>query len=132
MNRLNSFIFTCLIDFSNAKALKVARIPRMSEFNSKFGGRRDNCDAKESIAFCTRYSNNMPSLIRFVYEVGSEAFIALASGTQGTTTRSFGQFSLNLGVVATVFCARRYSTRGWCGNQPQVLFPRRWLLPGYQ
>jgi len=68
---------------------------------------------------------NMPSLIRFVYEVGSEAFIALAyrrvqttrylsehSGTQGTTTRSSGQFSLNLGVVATVFCARRYSTRG--------------------
>ncbi len=27
---------------------------RMSEFNSKFGGGRDNCDAKESIAFCIR------------------------------------------------------------------------------
>ncbi len=27
---------------------------RMSEFNSKLGGGRDNCDAKESIAFCTR------------------------------------------------------------------------------
>ena len=27
---------------------------RMSEFNSKFGGGRDNCDAKKSIAFCIR------------------------------------------------------------------------------
>jgi hypothetical protein len=27
---------------------------RMSEFNSKFGERRDNCDAKEFIAFCIR------------------------------------------------------------------------------
>jgi len=55
VNRLNSFIFTCLIDFSNAKALKVAIMSRMSGFNSKFGGGGcDNCDAKESIAFCTR------------------------------------------------------------------------------
>jgi len=48
---LNSFIFTCLIDFFKAKALMAAR---MSEFNSKFGGGRDNCDAKDSIAFCIR------------------------------------------------------------------------------
>jgi len=27
---------------------------RMSEFNSKFGGGRDNCDAKDSIPFGTR------------------------------------------------------------------------------
>ncbi len=27
---------------------------RMSEFNSKSGGGRDNCDAKDSIAFCIR------------------------------------------------------------------------------
>jgi len=26
----------------------------MSEFNSKFGGGRDNCDAKDSIPFCIR------------------------------------------------------------------------------
>jgi len=35
---LASFIFTCLIDFVKAKALMVARMSRMSEFNSKFGG----------------------------------------------------------------------------------------------
>jgi len=40
-----------LIDFSKAKALMAAR---MSGFNSKFGGGRDNCDAKDSTAFCTR------------------------------------------------------------------------------
>ncbi len=38
MKGLASFIFTCLIDFVKAKALMVARMSRMSEFNSKFGG----------------------------------------------------------------------------------------------
>ncbi len=42
VKRLNSFIFTYLINFFNTKTgfqgLVVARISRMSEFNSKFGG----------------------------------------------------------------------------------------------
>ncbi len=51
MKDLISFIFICLIDFSKAKALMTAR---MSEFNNKFNEGRDNCDAKDFTAFCTR------------------------------------------------------------------------------
>jgi hypothetical protein len=41
VKRLTSFIFTYLIDFYNKtgfQGLVVARISRMSGFNSKFGG----------------------------------------------------------------------------------------------
>ncbi len=33
----------------------IARMSRMSEFNSKFGGGRDNCDAKDSISLLSKF-----------------------------------------------------------------------------
>lgn len=61
VKRLNSFTFTCLIDFSDKKTgFEGLVIVRVSRFSSKFGGGEDNCDAKNSIAFC------VPSYATFV------------------------------------------------------------------
>ncbi len=63
LKALNSFIFTCLIDFTKAKTgLVIAKISRMSRFSVKFDGGRDNCDAKDFIAFCNANNRDIRNL----------------------------------------------------------------------
>jgi len=56
VKRLNSFIFTYLIDFFNTKTgfQQFQYQECLNSIVNSGGGGRDKCDAKDSIAFCTR------------------------------------------------------------------------------